>query len=36
MKHEEKNQQTKRRIMDAALVEFSTQGYAATDRIYSR
>lgn len=29
MKREEKNQQTKRRIMDAALVEFSTQGYAA-------
>lgn len=29
MKREEKNQQTKRRIMDAALAEFSTQGYAA-------
>lgn len=29
MKREEKNQQTKRRIMDAALTEFSTQGYAA-------
>lgn len=30
MKREEKNQQTKRRIMDAALTEFSTQGYAAS------
>lgn len=29
MKREEKNQQTKRRIMEAALAEFSTQGYAA-------
>lgn len=29
MKREEKNQQTKRRILDAALAEFSTQGYAA-------
>ena len=30
MKREEKNQQTKRRIMDAALVEFSEQGYGAS------
>lgn len=29
MKREEKNQQTKRRIMEAALAEFSTRGYAA-------
>lgn len=29
MKREEKNQQTRRRIMDAALAEFSTQGYTA-------
>lgn len=29
MKREEKNQQTKRRILDAALAEFSTQGYTA-------
>lgn len=29
MKREEKNKQTKRRIMDAALTEFSTQGYVA-------
>lgn len=29
MKREEKNQQTKRRIMEAALLEFSTQGYMA-------
>ncbi len=30
MKREEKNQQTKRRIMDAALVEFSKEGYGAS------
>lgn len=30
MKREEKNQQTKRRIMDSALVEFSKQGYSAS------
>ncbi|MBS6196278.1 MAG: TetR/AcrR family transcriptional regulator [Clostridiales bacterium] len=30
MKREEKNQQTKRRIMDAALSEFSEQGYGAS------
>lgn len=29
MKREEKNQQTRRRIMDAALAEFSAQGYSA-------
>lgn len=29
MKREEKNQQTKRRILDAALAEFSAQGYTA-------
>lgn len=29
MKREEKNQQTRRRILDAALTEFSTQGYTA-------
>lgn len=30
MKREEKNQQTKRRIMDSALAEFSAQGYGAS------
>lgn len=30
MKREEKNQQTKRRIMDSALAEFSRQGYGAS------
>lgn len=30
MKREEKNKQTKRRIMDSALAEFSTQGYGAS------
>lgn len=30
MKREEKNQQTKRRIMDSALAEFSEQGYGAS------
>lgn len=30
MKREEKNQQTKRRIMDSALAEFSKQGYGAS------
>lgn len=30
MRREEKNQQTKRRIMDSALAEFSTQGYGAS------
>lgn len=30
MKREEKNQQTRRRIMDSALAEFSTQGYGAS------
>lgn len=30
MKREEKNQQTRRRIMDRALAEFSTQGYGAS------
>jgi len=30
MKREEKNQQTKRRIMEAALAEFSVQGYGAS------
>lgn len=30
MKREEKNQQTKRRIMDSALAEFSQQGYGAS------
>lgn len=30
MKREEKNQQTKRRIMDSALNEFSKQGYGAS------
>ncbi len=30
MKREEKNQQTKRRIMDSALTEFSRQGYGAS------
>lgn len=30
MKREEKNQQTKRRIMEAALAEFSAQGYGAS------
>lgn len=29
MKREEKNQQTKQRIIEAALIEFSTRGYAA-------
>lgn len=27
MKREEKNQQTRRRIMDSALAEFSARGY---------
>ncbi len=30
MKREEKNQQTRRRIMDSALAEFSAQGYGAS------
>ena len=30
MKREEKNQQTRRRIMDSALAEFSEQGYGAS------
>lgn len=30
MKREEKNQQTRRRIMDSALAEFSKQGYGAS------
>ena len=30
MKREEKNQQTRRRIMDGALAEFSKQGYGAS------
>ena len=30
MKREEKNQQTKRRIMDSALAEFAQQGYGAS------
>lgn len=30
MKREEKNQQTRRRIMDSALAEFSRQGYGAS------
>nr|WP_325184331.1 TetR/AcrR family transcriptional regulator [uncultured Oscillibacter sp.] len=30
MKREEKNQQTRRRIMDSALAEFSGQGYGAS------
>ena len=30
MKREEKNQQTKKRIMDSALAEFSKQGYGAS------
>ncbi|MDD6045737.1 MAG: TetR/AcrR family transcriptional regulator [Clostridia bacterium] len=30
MKREEKNQQTRRRIMDSALTEFSKQGYGAS------
>lgn len=30
MKREDKNQQTKRRIMDSALAEFSAQGYGAS------
>lgn len=30
MKREEKNQQTKRRIMDSALAEFSSKGYGAS------
>ena len=30
MKREEKNQQTKRRIMDSALAEFSRQGYGSS------
>lgn len=30
MKREEKNQQTKRRIMEAALAEFSARGYGAS------
>ena len=30
VKREEKNQQTKRRIMDSALAEFSKQGYGAS------
>lgn len=30
MKREEKNQQTRRRIMDSALAEFSSQGYGAS------
>ena len=30
MKREEKNQLTRRRIMDAALTEFSEQGYGAS------
>lgn len=30
MKRKEKNQQTKRRIMDSALAEFSKQGYGAS------
>ena len=30
MKREEKNKQTKRRIMDSALAEFSRQGYGAS------
>lgn len=30
MKREEKNQQTRRRIMDSALAEFSQQGYGAS------
>lgn len=30
MKREEKNQQTKRRIMDSALAEFSSKGYRAS------
>lgn len=30
MKREEKNQQTKRRIMESALAEFSSKGYAGS------
>ena len=30
MKREEKNQQTRRRILDSALDEFSKQGYGAS------
>ena len=30
MKREEKNQQTKRRIMESALKEFAEQGYGAS------
>jgi len=30
MKREEKNQQTRRRILDSALTEFSSQGYGAS------
>ena len=30
MKREEKNQLTRRRIMDSALAEFSKQGYGAS------
>ena len=30
MKREEKNQQTRRRIMESALAEFARQGYGAS------